>query len=164
MNNSEIQKLLDDCAAEVDRVRATIDMLGQTSSIVPFLTKYSIVRTCGSIEMAYKSLIADYCSWRSKPQVKTYIDNNVRDSSRNPSYDNICQLLEDFDPAWNQDFKRQSKALANWSDIKLSLASLVEARNDFAHGGNPSITIADVVTHFTNARRLIEVLDSMLVP
>jgi RiboL-PSP-HEPN len=164
MNNVNVQQILDACANELNQIKAIIDNLGQTSNPVPFLTKYSIIRACGAIEVSYKNIVADYCSWRSKPQVKNYIDSKVRESSRNPSYSNICQLLEEFDSTWNSTFKTNAKALPDITDIQTSLDSLVDARNEFSHGGNPTITIGDIIAHFTNSRKLVELIDAMLIP
>ena len=43
-----------------------------------------------------------------------------------------------------------------------SLQSLVDARNDFAHGGHPSTSISDLITYFTDSKEVIEVLDQIV--
>lgn len=98
MNNPEVQRLLDDCSTELSQVKTLIDNLGVASNnIAPYLTKYSLIRACGTIEQAFKSIVCDFCSRRSKKQVKRFLEQHVRDSSMNPSYSNICKLLKQFD-------------------------------------------------------------------
>ncbi len=46
--------------------------------------------------------------------------------------------------------------------IFTSLQSLVDARNDFSHGGNPTISLADVVSYYAHAKRIIEIMDAVV--
>ncbi len=70
-----------------------------------------------------------------------------------------CLPLED----WKREFKRKLDGEPNKQALKDSLQSLVDARNDFAHGGNPSSGISDVVTYYENSRRIIELMDKVIV-
>jgi hypothetical protein len=163
MNNVEAQRLLDDCSNELSQVKTLIDGLGVTSNIAPYLTKYSIIRACGAIEQAFKSIICDFCSIRSKKQVKRFLEQRVRDSSINPSYSNICKLLKDFDDSWLTQFKTSINSSPDKDARMTSLQSLVDARNDFAHGGNPSSSIGDVIIYYQHSRAVIETMDSHVI-
>jgi len=80
----------------------------------------------------------------------------------NPSYSNICQLLQDFDEDWKIAFKSVVDACGDKIILINSLQSLVDARNDFAHGGNPNVSIGDVRQYFIHARQLAEMLDNVV--
>ena len=162
MNNTDVQSLLRSCQDDIDQVKTIIDGLGIRSTIVPYLTRYSIIRACGAIETSFKSLIADYCSYRSKKQVKTFIDLRVRGTSSNPSYDNICRLLKAFDSNWHIDFKNEINNHPRKNNLMTSLQSLVNARNDFAHGGHPSTSMSNLITYFKDSKEIIEVLDQTI--
>lgn len=162
MRNVEVLAILDTCQDDLDRINAIIQHIGSSDSIVPYLTKYSLIKACGTIEIAYKAIIADYCSKYSKKQVKTFLTNKVRESSSNPSYSNICGILADFDDDWKSDFKEQIKNNPNFTRLQTSLKSLVDARNDFAHGGNPSVSFFDVVNYYKDSRKIIETLDDIV--
>jgi hypothetical protein len=43
-----------------------------------------------------------------------------------------------------------------------ALTSLVDARNDFAHGGSPTITFGDVQLYFGHARIIVEQIDGIV--
>jgi RiboL-PSP-HEPN len=129
-------------------------------SINPFLTKYALIRACGAIEQSFKTVVADFCAKRSKKQLKRFLELRVRDSSMNPSFGNIIKLLKDFDESWAVTLKASLAASPDKETFMLSLQSLVDARNDFSHGGNPSTTIGDVLTYFSHSRVIIELLDS----
>lgn len=162
MNNLEVNEELDRCWAELNHVKTLIDGLGIASAIVPYLTKYTIIRACGAIELSFKTIIADRSSRRSKKQIKRFVSRRIREGSANPSYDNICNFLHDFDKDWNTNFKSQIKLQQDNANLLDSLQSLVDARNDFAHGGNPGASISDILTYFTNARRVIEIMDNVI--
>jgi hypothetical protein len=160
MNNAEVENSLNDCFAELSHVRTLVDGLGIANNIALYLTRYAIIRACGTIEQAFKSILCDYCLRRSKKQVKRFLDRRVRESSSNPSYSNICKLAFDFDVDWQAQFKTAINASPDKTVLMTSLTSLVDARNQFAHGGSPSASIADVLVYFGHSRTVIEVLDS----
>ena len=162
MNNSEVQQLLTNCDNELTHIDGIIQNLGGTNLIVPYLNKYSVIKSCGTIEITFKTLIADFCSKRSKPQVKNFLNKKVRENSANPSYNRILQILADFDNTWVTNFKNQMQALQNYNSITSSIQSLVDARNDFAHGGSPTITFSDIRHYFNEAKFLIETLDNVI--
>lgn len=163
MNNAAVQQILDECDADLGKVKAIIDNLGQTSLPVPYLTRYSIIKACGTIEAAYKNLLADYCSKRSRQQIKNYINSNVRDSSCNPTFSNMCKLLKEFDHHWNDNFKNLINSHPDKTALQTSLQSLVDARNDFAHGGSPTATITDVIAQYSYCRVVVEIIDGILI-
>lgn len=162
MNNSDVQLLLTNCDAELTHIETIIVGLGGTNLIVPYLNKYSVIKSCGTIEISFKTLIADFCSKRSKPQVKNFLNKRVRENSANPSYSRILQILAEFDGNWETNFKTQMQALPNYNSIRSSIQSLVDARNDFAHGGNSTITFSDIKNYFDESKQLIVTLDNVI--
>lgn len=162
MNNTDVEQQLNACQTELINIQSIINGLGLTSNITPYLTKYSVIRACGSIESSFKTVIADYCEYRSKTQVKRFISKRIREGSANPSFDMICKFLNEFDSNWKVNFKTKLNAEPNTQNLKNSLQSLVDARNDFAHGGNPSASISDVLDYFSNSRRIIELMDDVI--
>lgn len=163
MNNIAVDALLTSCKNELDHVRTSITSLGLTSTITPYLTNYAVIKACGTIEVSFKSLLADFCNKRSKKQIKRFIDKRVVNGSANPSYVNLLKFLDHFDADWKKNFKANLDADPNKTQIHSSLQSLVDARNEFAHGGTPTITITDVITHFNNSRKAIEHMDFVIV-
>lgn len=162
MNNLEIDRIIVECQDELDRVKLIVDGLGPAANVVPYLNKYAIIRACGVIEVAYKSIVADYCDRRSKIQVKTFLKRYVRENSKNPNYKNMCSLLKEFDVNWNIQFRTRINAHADKTRIKTSITSLVDARNELAHGGNPSSTVADVIAYFGDCRVVIDIIDDIV--
>jgi RiboL-PSP-HEPN len=163
MNNSDVDLLLTQCRSELTHVQGSINTLGVTSPISPYLTKYAVIRACGTVEVSFKALIADFCTRRSKKQVKRYIALKITRSSANPSHNKIVEMLAQFDEDWKDLFKSNLNADPGKAQLLVSLQSLVDARNDFAHGGNPTLSINDVIMHFDHARKVLEHVDLVVV-
>lgn len=163
MNNAAVDQHLKKCRAELDHVQAAINAIGVTSPVTPYLTNYAVIRACGAVEVSFKSLIADFCTKRSKKQVKRFIHMKIKRGSANPSQKNIMYILHQFDVDWKKSFEINLKSDPNKQSLLDSLQSLVDARNEFAHGGSPTMTIADVLKHFDHARRVVEHVDSIIV-
>lgn len=161
MNNAEATRLISECETDLNRIEKIIEGLGPMSNVVPYLTKYAIIKSCGSIEQSFKTIVADYCSRHQSNQIKNYIDITFRESSMNPKFENICGVLKQFDPQWNLRFKSTVKALTNSSKVKLSLKSLNESRNEFAHGGNPTASFSGIKDYFLDSVAIITVLDDI---
>lgn len=162
MNNPEAQNSINLCREELQRIKTLIeDLLGHTSPIVPYLTKYAIVRACGTIEYSFKTIIADLHTGNT-PQVANYIDNTIRNSSMNPSISNICSTLKKFDEEWNTTFKQKINNHVHGQRLKDSIDSLNNARNSFAHGGTPTSSFENVSEYFEDTVLIINMLDEVV--
>lgn len=161
MNNVSVQHILDDCRNDLIKINHLIVGMGVMADPVPFLTSYALIKTCGTIEFCFKTIIADIHVGASR-QVQNYINRKIRESSMNPTESNICNILKSFDENWNKDFKAKLNSHADCEKIKSSLTSLNEARNIFAHGRPSTISFNDVQEYFEQTRKLIEILDDVV--
>lgn len=162
MNNSDVERSLLECEDDLNRAKNIIDSMGIMSNVVPYLNKYAIIRACGAIEVGFKTILADCCSNGANSQVKNFINAKVRESSMNPRYSLILKLTEEFDEVWAQSFKAKINAHADKTKIFSSLDSLVNCRNEFAHGGNPSLSVYDVIRYFNDAKIILFLLDEVV--
>lgn len=163
MNNSVVQLLVDECDSDFARIDQIIYVLTNTNPAVPYLTKYAIIKACGTLEQAFKVLISDFSCIGQSNQVKKFVDISFRESSINPNLDNIHKSLKRFDEAWNDNFKNYLNNDSDIMRIRSSITSLNNARNQFAHGGNPTVTFNDVKDYFHDAKKIINYLDQSLV-
>lgn len=161
MNNRDVKRTLDDCLAELDVISALLTGLGDGANPTPYIKKYAVIRATGSIETAFKQAIADKIDTDSHIQVQNFIKRKVRDSSCNPKLSMIENMLSEFDDRWRARFDEQM-ALDDKPRLKGALTTLVEARNKFAHGGNPNIPIDITLQHFKDGVRVIEILDAVI--
>jgi len=162
ISNGSVAERVDSFLDEFYKIQCIIDGMGSMSHPVPYLTRYSIIRACGTIEYGYKTIISDLNSDGQSDQIKTFIDKQFRNSSMNPSFDNILKSLRCFDEAWATTFKDEVASLEHSTRIKGSLKSLNQARNAFAHGGSPSITFTNVKSYFSDCVKVLESIEKSI--
>lgn len=162
MNNQNAETAINECQNEFTALAVLIPQTGVMSPLGRYLTHYSLIRACGTIEYAFKTIIADFHQGIS-PQLTNYLDNKVRSNSCNPSYQNIISMLGDFDNQWKTNFKSQVNALPDSQRILDSLNSLNVNRNSLAHGHGSTVSFNDIQTYFTDAIQIIQVLDNVVV-
>ena len=157
--NESYKRQLDDCNDELSELKERIDK-DQLDSMVKFLQRYAIIKACGTIEAVFKSILADKVEQGVSTEVQKYLDKNIRDSSSNPSTKQIERILEQFSNEWKIAF--QDAVKQNHSQDKENLNSLVQLRNDFAHGSSPNASINTIIKQFESGRIIIELLDSII--
>jgi hypothetical protein len=150
---------LDDCSDELEKIKTRINK-DQFDDMVKFLQRYAIIKACGTIEYVVKNMIADHVDAESSSELQNYISVKVRESSTNPTTGNISNLLGEFSSTgWKKSF---DNALTSHNEEKTSLNSLVQLRNDFAHGKSPTIGIISVIKYFNHARTIVSLVETAL--
>jgi hypothetical protein len=158
MNNVYVSQILQECSEELNNIRSLLIGLGDAAYPTPYVKKYAVIRATGAIEIGFKQIIADKVDYGCNVQVKSFIKKKVRDSSFNPKLGLIENILIDFDQRWNEKFD-ELLALEDKPTLKGALTELVNARNEFAHGGSPDVDIENTITYFENGCKVLEILD-----
>ena len=161
MNNEEVLRVLSDCSLELDSIRALLVGLGDGARPTPYVKKYAVIRATGSIEVGFKQIIADKVDEGSHIQVKNFIKRKIRESSCNPKLSMIESMLSEFDSRWRDKFD-ELLALEDRPALKGSLTQLVNARNEFAHGGDPDIDIQNTIMCFEDGKKVLSILDNVV--
>lgn len=120
-----------------------------------YLIAYSVIKASGSIEVVFKQVIYDYLTREAGEKTATYIEKMILDSSCNPNTGNMSNLLQNISSEW----KEQFDALVKESGKKSKINSLVQLRNDFAHGDNITVSIDTVISYFDAAKDILNILD-----
>lgn len=156
MNGNNLQ-LINDCKTELDDIKSYI-MPKPLDSMVKYLVAYSVIKTCGTIEIVYKDIIYSHLIKNANNEAISYFSKNIKDSSSNPKTSKISSLLEQINPVWKDSFESQLK---NSTD-KGHLNSLVELRNQLAHGNSITSSIDDVIRYFDGGCNVLNILDSIV--
>lgn len=152
-------------AADAECVHALHELRLWSQSVKTFdpvhkhIVAYAVVKCSGTLERAFKSMIADRVSRGGSPQVCQCIDQVIRRCSSNPRYTEIVKLLGLVDNEWCNKFKKLVKALPEQD--RQALESLVTNRNAVAHGGAVSSGFEDVVGYYCRARRLVSLIEKI---
>ena len=158
MNNQAVNDLLVECGDELSVITALLTGLGDAAKPAPYIKKYAVIRATGSIEAAFKQIIADRVDRDSHTQLKNFIARKIRNSSSNPRLEVIQAMLSEFDVRWRKRFD-EKMALADQPTLSGALTELVKARNSFAHGGAEELPIERTVECFKSACKVLGILD-----
>ncbi|WP_223529396.1 HEPN domain-containing protein [Pseudomonas sp. GL-R-19] len=159
MNNREVESFIQACADELEGIRAFIVGNGEEARPTPYLKRYAVMRATGCIEVGFKQIIADRVDQDSQSHVKNFIKRKVRDSSMNPKLGAIENMLSEFDDRWRGRFD-ELIAFADKPKLKGALTCLVDARNEFAHGGSPNLDISNIIQNFNDSIDVLKALDN----
>lgn len=162
MRNSNAEGVIDDCNSDLDKIEHLISAIGATNPISNYLTKYSIIRICGTLEVCYKTIIADYYELKA-PLMSTFLLNKVRNATMNPNYQNICTTLQSFDEDLAKAFKDKVRSLNDSDELISAFNTLNKTRNEVAHGISSTISFSDAKRMFSCSLQIINELDSLMV-
>lgn len=109
MNNQNFLTNIDECKEDLQRIQNLINGIGSMSPVAGYLTKFALIRVCGTLEICYKTLIADFYEAVS-PELQRYITIHVREASLNAKYDNIIKVLKEFSEEKSNDYKKNLNA------------------------------------------------------
>ena len=155
--NEDHKRCLKDCTDEIDKIKAWIDS-NPLDSNVKFLVAYAVVKSSGTVEIVFKSLLHEFLSTGCKIETQTFIEKNVVDLSCNPTTGNMEKLLEQIDSDRKKDFIDKTKGLQQKADLN----SLVKLRNDLAHGRDISQSINTIKRYYESGKQVISILDVVL--
>ena len=127
-------------------------------SNIKFLVSYSIIKTCGSIEIIFKNMIHEYLSKGCIEHTAKYLERSIIDSSMNPNTNKIKDLICQFDGHLGEEFENKVKE----GNLKSDLNSLVRLRNTVAHGRDVTVGISTVEQYYKSGIRVLIILEELL--
>lgn len=155
--NTENIRIIEDCRDEIVKIQRWINA-NPLDSNVKFLVAYAVVKTSGTIEIVFKRLITSFLADGSKSETQRYLEKNIIDSSANPSTGKIESFIDQFDSERKIAFTNRFKDAQEKSDLN----SLVQLRNDIAHGRNISTSIQMVNRYFESGIIILNALENLL--
>ena len=159
---TELNKLIVDCTSELNDIDSKISSLESLDKTKAYLTQYALIKACGTLEIVYRSIVADFFDKSNLKQVPKYIEKTVRKGSMSAKYENMCNLLGKFDDDWVKDFKDLVEKHPYSQKIISSSNSLVNNRHQLAHGRNPTATFQDIFGYYNDTLELIKIMDSVV--
>lgn len=154
--NRRYTEMLDDTERELKEIRKWINKdRNKFDSKTRYLISYSVIKASGTIEVVFKHLIFDYLVAGAKEETKTYLENMIVESSCNPNTGNMSNMLQSISAERRKEFDEQVKE----SGYKDKINSLIQLRNDFAHGDSINVSIDTVITYFKSAIEVLKILD-----
>jgi len=162
MFNEGVQNGLNEVLYELIAIKKIINKI-PFNSANPYLINYAVIRSSGSLEQSYKTLIYDFLRVEEKEKLNVYLKKNIVDSSSNPNTGNISKMLGGLDGGWSAEFNKKINILSKSGEHKSNLNNLVQSRNDFAHGVNLSnLKMETVIKNYESGIYILKILDCIL--
>jgi hypothetical protein len=98
------------------------------------LASHICVLLSGLIETTIRTVCGEHCSEKCEVRVANYVNSQLG-LFRNPKWQSILQLLAQFDPDWRKSIEQRCT-----DEIKLAVDSVVNNRNQIAHGNQVQLT------------------------
>lgn len=115
--------------------------------------RYLCVLVSAFLETSVLAVYSEYASKRAKPDVASFVRSRLK-GFQNPNMNKILDLTGAFNPEW----KTQLRA-ATEGEPKEAVDSIVANRNKVAHGESVGITYSRIQGYYTNAVKVIELID-----
>lgn len=129
----------------------------QDFEIQALMSRFLCIRVGGYIEVFIKERICNFVEDRkSHKVVKAYIQTAVKNIT-NLNHKKMVDLLKSFSPDWADHYEQNVS-----EEMKSSLGSVYELRNNIAHGGNDSLSILTLKKHFSNIEQLLNIVDESI--
>ena len=106
--NGNYRQTLRDCEVELNSIQQWIDS-NRLDSNVRFLTSYSVIKACGTVEYVFKQIIYDYLSSGANEEAKTYLNKSIIEASFNPSTGQMYRIIEKINSDWKVEFENLIK-------------------------------------------------------
>lgn len=158
----ELQDMLDECTAELNDIEARITNMPTLDKGRQYFTNYALIKSCGTVEFVYRSIVADYFMQLSDSRIDTYLDSTIRQGSNSAKYDNMNKLLKKFDTQWSDAFKSAVQSRQDGQQLIAASNSLVTNRHAFAHGKSPTATFLEIKQYYSDVVELIRIFDSIV--
>jgi RiboL-PSP-HEPN len=120
------------------------------------LARFMCVLSSGLLEQAIISILEDYAKSRSHAHVARYVGFGLS-RLQNAKFEDIMILLARFDPLWRDHFEANTPA-----EVKDAIDSIVNNRNQIAHGGQANISLVVFSRYYTCVKSFINELDSFV--
>ena len=156
--NGDYRQTLRDCEVELNSIQQWIDS-NRLDSNVRFLTSYSVIKACGTVEYVFKQIVYDYLSSGANEEAKTYLNKSIIEASFNPSTGQMYRILEKINSDWRVGFENLIKGSSQMGQLN----SLVKLRNSFAHGSAITASINDVKNYYNAGIWILEKLCEVMV-
>ena len=156
--NGDYRQTLRDCEVELNSIQQWIHS-NRLDSNVRFLTSYSVIKACGTVEYVFKQIVYDYLSSGANEEAKTYLNKSIIEASFNPSTGQMYRILEKINSDWRVGFENLIKGSSQMGQLN----SLLKLRNSFAHGSAITASINDVKNYYNAGIWILEKLCEVMV-
>lgn len=161
MYNQRVEQILQDCDNELIKLQKLIEYFGSTHEASGYLTKYALLKIASTLEISYKTLIADHYESLS-PELSYFVSGRVHDAVMNATYDNINKMLGWFSDEVKKEYKQKVSSLPEKDRILAEFSDLNTARKNLVHYNFTTPSFTSIKEKYEHVKILLELLDDIL--
>lgn len=140
---TQVRKFGRDLQEELVRYEEYLRSRTSSSELSADLSKFICVRICGYLEQGILTMARAHCEMKSDPLTARFATSCLA-KGRNPRSASLVDLARRFDHSWGEDLIE----LLGMIDPAGTLDSLVQTRNDIAHGLSTGIGHDALIQYF----------------
>jgi len=143
---------------KLDSVFKQTDSLPDDPEVQAHWARYLCVLVSGFIESSVRALYSEYAQNKSAPNVAAYVTRNLGDF-QNAKMQKIVNLAHSFSGSWGSELKNSTDG-----ELKDAVDTIVNNRNNIAHGKDVQITFSGIKTYYARAWQVLEIIDAHCNP
>lgn len=120
------------------------------------LARFLCVLSSGFLEQAVISILDSYARSKSQRRIADYVSSQLA-RLQNAKFEDILVVLARFDPQWREYFE-----VSTPPDVKDAIDSIVNNRNQIAHGGQAGISLGTFSGYYSRVKTFVASVDSFL--
>jgi hypothetical protein len=140
---------------QLEHLFKQIAKLKGDDELVAHWSRYLCVLVCGFIEVAVFEIYSEFARDKAQGFVANYVQKQLS-RFQNPKMEKILTLAGSFNGLWRDKLKK-----ATDGELKDAVDSIVNNRNNIAHGRNSDITYGRIKEYFEKAVKVIDVLEDL---
>ena len=120
------------------------------------IARFLCVLSSGLIEQAVIQTLSAYAKRQSHQNVARYVGSNIT-RLRNAKFEDVLIVLGHFNPEWREYFETSTPR-----DVKDAIDSIVNNRNQIAHGGQAGISLTTFMEYYKRVKSFVADLDAFV--
>jgi len=140
---------------QLDNLFRQIARFKGDDELVAHWSRYLCVLVCGFIEIAVFEIYNEFARNKSHGFIANYVQRQLS-KFQNPKMEKIVSLAGSFNGLWRDKLKE-----ATDGELKDAVDSIVNNRNNIAHGRNSDITFGRMEEYYKKAVKVIDILENL---
>lgn len=138
---------------KLDAIFAKTKDLQDDPELIAHWSKYLCVLVSGFVEASVRTLIAEYTTKRSAPEIAHFVGSKLK-MFTNAKMSKILDLIEEFGLVYREQFANSIN-----DELKDAVDSVVSNRHLIAHGQDVGIGIATIKQYYQSVVTVVEELE-----
>jgi RiboL-PSP-HEPN len=115
--------------------------------------RYLCILTSGFLENSVRELYSEYAKSKCAPYVANFVERQIS-RFQNPDMNKILTLVGSFSQEWEEDLRAKTSG-----EICDAVNSIVNNRNNIAHGRNVGISYVNVKDYYERILELVDIIE-----